>query len=241
VLDIAHIRKLTHEALTSARFTRQVSVCALATDGFAETTAALTAITSCSVTSIEAKVTQADLPQTIENYGPLATTLGALLVVEPDLSTETWRELLEGTVAFLRAQSFNVALKCRCNGPTGIGPDRLAAAIAAASDAGLPFKVTGGLHHPIVEPSVYSFPMGFLNVAAAVTIRRARHEEASEALVTRLLTNESMEPFSSPAELSFGGLSLSCNEVREARAAAHISIGSCSLHEPDKDLSRLLR
>jgi hypothetical protein len=241
VLDIDHLRKLTPEVLSAAGFTRPVSVCALATESVEDTTAALQQTTHIRIASIEVKVTPETLPKLLKHYTPLATSLGALLAVEPDLSTEAWRDSLDAIVALIRDHRTTVALKCRCSGPTRIGPERLAATIVAAADAQLAYKVTGGLHHPIVEAQVHPFPMGFLNVVAAVSIRRALGESAPESLLSKLLCNHSIQPFSSPEALSFEGLSLSYQEVRETRAVAHFSIGSCSLHEPDQDLSRLLR
>ena len=240
VLDTNHLCKLTPEALSTAGFTRPVSVCLLAAGNVDDTTATLQETPHIRIASIEVKVTTDSLPQLLTHYAPLATRLGALLAVEPDLSTAVWRDSLKAVVEIVRGHGTTVALKCRCTGPTGIGPDRLAAAIAAAADARLPYKVTGGLHYPLVEPQRHPFPMGFLNVAAAVCARRARGESASENLLSQLLRNDSMRPFLSSEELSFEGLSLSSKEVREARAVAHISIGSCSVHEPDQDLIRLL-
>jgi hypothetical protein len=239
VLDVASLKKLTSEALAAAGFLRPVSVCVLASDPAQDTIKAITETRNCRISSIEAKVTPASLQETVAAYAPLANRLGALLAVEPDLSQDSWQDVLETTVAHLATQRFKVALKCRCSGPTGIGSDRVAAAIASASDRKLAFKVTGGLHHPIVEPGEHSFPMGFLNVAAAVVIRRHCGEKATEALLAQILTNDSIAQYSSGTGLSFEDISLTSKEVHAARAQAHLSVGSCNLHEPDSDLSRL--
>jgi hypothetical protein len=239
VLDITNLRKLTSEALASAGFYRPISVCALASEQVSETIKAITEARICRINSIEAKVTPTSLQETISNYAPLASRLGALLAIEPDLSQDTWREVLEETAAHLSAQKFKVALKCRCSGPTGIGPDRLAAAIAVACDRKLGFKVTGGLHHPLVEPSEHSFSIGFLNVAAAVVMRRHWGDKASELLLARLLVNDSVAPYSQSEGISFEEFSLSTKEIHAARTQSLLSVGSCSLREPDDDLSRL--
>lgn len=239
VLDVASLKKLTSEALGAAGFFRPVSVCILASEPAPETIRVITETRNCRISSIETKVTPASLHETVASYAPLANRLGALLAIEPDLSQDSWRDVLDATVAHLSTQRFKVALKCRCSGPVGIGPERLAAAIAAACDRRIAFKVTGGLHHPIVEPSEHSFPMGFLNVAAAVVMRRHCGNRATEDLLARLLVNDSIAPYSSGSELSFEEITLSSKEVHAARSQSHLSVGSCSLREPDSDLSRL--
>ncbi|MCB0338257.1 MAG: hypothetical protein KDD53_01575, partial [Bdellovibrionales bacterium] len=57
--------------------------------------------------------------------------------------------------------------------------------------------------------------------------------------ILELLNNSDPNSFNFSEGLHWMDFSLSATEVERARNAAHFSIGSCSLHEPDADLKRL--
>jgi hypothetical protein len=78
--------------------------------------------------------------------------------------------------------------------------------------------------------------MGFLNVAAAVMLKRAVKDSLSESSLAQILTNSSYQSFSWRNGLRFGDLAISLEQLTAAKNLAHFSIGSCSLHEPDADL-----
>ena len=240
VLDTAHARKLLSLDLAAIGFSRPLSLCLLATEGPDETLQLADGLIARGIrlSSIEAKSSPGSCDSTASSLAPIADKHTALLAIEPDLSQEGWRANLEEAVNVSRSAP-KVALKCRCTGPTGIGPDRLSPALCAAADAGIPFKVTGGFHHPIVEPSRHPYPMGFLNLAVAVMLRRGLGPAASESDLASLLTNGSVEAFSLTHGVSALGLSLPVKALQEARSRAPFSIGSCSLTEPDADLARL--
>jgi hypothetical protein len=157
--------------------------------------------------------------------------------VEPNLSGEGWIDLLSRTIDSLRGRP-GFALKARCTGPTGIGPDRLSEVVVRAAHAGLALKVTGGLHHPIVEPERYGNTLGFLNLACAVFLSRALLERMTAQQAGELLVNRDA------GALRFGEGVTYKEHTIDRRALAHakqtpFSIGSCSLSEPDDDLFRL--
>jgi hypothetical protein len=54
-----------------------------------------------------------------------------------------------------------------------------------------------------------------------------------------ILINQDAKAFSFGERLGFKDLSISIKELGTAKASGHFSIGSCSLHEPDEDLSRI--
>jgi hypothetical protein len=237
---------LATEDLSQLGFNRSVSVCVLATEPVANVITSATTLanttsggTSFIIASIEAKGSLETLDTLLAELAPFAQTLNALLAIEFDLSTARWREIMSEGIARIHSSPYRVALKCRATGPTGIGPKRLTAAICLTSDAGLPLKVTGGFHHPIVEPSQHSYPMGFLNLAAAVMFRRVLGRAASEEILSELLTNQLISELTCENGVHFRSLHISHKELAEAKAMAHFSIGSCSLHEPDEDLTRL--
>ncbi len=248
VLDAKHARLLLGVVKSGkSGFSRPIRLALLATDGSASTCelalelveGSANSPTPISISSIEAKCSPEECATTAALFRGCCAKLEAMLSIEPDLSVEAWRESLLEAVRAAEAEPAPVALKCRCTGPTGIGAARLAQAIAEACDARLPFKVTGGFHHPVVEPKAHEYPMGFLNLAAAVMFRRALGHEAPLAALEQLLSSADPLAISFNRGLVFDSLAISFEELRRAKAASPFSIGSCSLHEPDADLRRL--
>lgn len=247
VLDTNHARMLTKIQRGDSPFSRPVRLCLLATEQphmIAELSDTLSESAArggieMSLSSLEVKVSLGTAEEITASLEGPARKHGALLALEPELSAQHWEEALHEVVALASRERGLIALKCRCTGPTGIGAARLTRAIVQACDARIPFKVTGGFHHPIVEPARHSYPMGFLNLTAAVALRTVLKAKATEATLCRLLTNDSASAFSFASGLSVLGLSLTLPEVVMARGDLRFSIGSCSLREPDNDLIRL--
>lgn len=248
VLDTRHAHLLLGAVRNgSSGFTRPIRLVLLATESpaavceLAEELVHDTAATAnpIAISAIEAKSPQGSCAATIALFRACCIKLSAALAIEPELSVEPWRESLLEAVRAAFTEAGLVALKCRCTGPTGIAASRLAQAIAEACDAEIPFKVTGGFHHPIAEPAAHEYPMGFLNLAAAVMFRRALGHAAPLEILERLLTNSSAAALSLTTGLAFENLLLSAAKLQAAKKEAHFSIGSCSLHEPDADLLRL--
>ena len=117
--------------------------------------------------------------------------------------------------------------------------------LRTAVSAGVPFKATAGLHHPIraryrltYEPDSPSGTMyGFLNLFLAAAFLR---QGMSDADAARLLEE------GDPASLAFdrGGVTwrghrLEAEALVEARARGLSSFGSCSFEEPIGDLASL--
>jgi hypothetical protein len=101
--------------------------------------------------------------------------------------------------------------KVRCGGESVPSVATLATFIRACREAGVPFKATAGLHHPLRRGEEH----GFLNLLAA----------AASDDIEAMLQSEDHE------------LLLSA-DPRRAREALR-SIGSCSFWEPVDDLKRL--
>jgi hypothetical protein len=108
--------------------------------------------------------------------------------------------------------------------------------------AGVPFKATAGLHHPVrgmraltYEPDSPSAVMhGFLNLFIAATLVKS-HTPHSEAL--QLIEEESPEAF----QFDDNGVrwrehSLTSEEIAETRRSFAIAFGSCSFEEPISEL-----
>jgi len=124
---------------------------------------------------------------------------------------EGWRETL-GEIAEAGAKA-----KVRCGGATVPSEAQLAAFVVGARDAGVEWKATAGLHHPVRSEREH----GFLNLLLAA----ARAEDgADEAAVRAVLAERD------PAAL---------REAVERPRARFRSIGSCSFAEPVEDLQAL--
>jgi len=112
-------------------------------------------------------------------------------------------------------------------------------------DAGVPFKATAGLHHPVcaVYPLTYetnapSAPMfGFLNVWLAAGVLSLRGSD-DDALVILQETDPSAFRFT-PTFVAWRDIRLSVEAVYRLRVHGANAFGSCSFTEPVADLERL--
>jgi hypothetical protein len=112
-------------------------------------------------------------------------------------------------------------------------PQDLARFIAACAAAGLPFKATAGLHHPLRHDSATlgAKEFGFLNVLVAAALAAAAR--LPEADLSALVADESADAFAFTGEaLRYRDHALTTDQVAEARQKFAISFGSCSFAEP---------
>jgi hypothetical protein len=130
----------------------------------------------------------------------------------------------------------------------GITPDAipsvhsLAAYVIHCAERRLPFKATAGLHHPIrrvhrltYEPDACSAIMhGFINVFLAAGF--AWHGERE---IQPILDETDASAFRFDDRAHWRDLSLSIEEVTEARRSFAHSFGSCSFEEPIEGLQTL--
>jgi hypothetical protein len=124
-------------------------------------------------------------------------------------------------------------------------PSNLIRFIRACVNAGVPFKATAGLHHPLCGSYALTYvadssraPMyGFLNVflAAAFVADGLTDENAAS-----LLAEESADAFRfADGAVEWRGRSLGEPELARARREVATSFGSCSFREPIADLQAL--
>jgi len=119
-------------------------------------------------------------------------------------------------------------------------PEQLARFIAACASAGVPFKATAGLHHPLrhFSETVGTDEFGFLNVFTAGILARATTIDERE--LAAVLVDQSPESFDfSDDQLSYGNRAVDVDAIRDAREKFAISYGSCSFTEPLADLRSL--
>jgi hypothetical protein len=111
--------------------------------------------------------------------------------------------------------------KIRCGGAEVPSPDELGRFLTVCRAAGVAFKATAGLHHPLAAEGRH----GFLNVLAACTF------EDAAALVGDVEL--------SPASLRWNGREAGAEELERVRREQLVAVGSCSFFEPLEDLRAL--
>jgi hypothetical protein len=135
----------------------------------------------------------------------------------------------------------HLGAKIRCGGLTADAfpsVEELATFVLAAAAAGVPFKATAGLHHPVRgQGSVGDADMhGFLNILVACALAQ-RGDTESCAIV---LAEEDPSAFRlDRTGLSWRTLHVSEEELAAVRERAFVSYGSCSFAEPVSDLGTL--
>ncbi len=155
-----------------------------------------------------------------------------------------WREAVGGAITALARHNVGggppVGFKVRCGGVTADAfptPEQVAFVLAACRDAGVPFKATAGLHHPVrhLDRTIGAMMHGFLNVFGAGILAHAL--DLTEASLRQLLRGESIKAFSfDESGFAFQDLSINAKQVARAREAFAMSYGSCSFDEPREDL-----
>jgi len=117
--------------------------------------------------------------------------------------------------------------KIRTGGDAVPSIEHVAEFIRACNSAGVAFKATAGLHHPIRNGAVH----GFVNVFLAA----AMIEHAEE-----ILREEDGSAFSFSDEgASWHGHAISTEQLANVRKNFALSFGSCSFEEPIDDLKAL--
>ncbi len=112
--------------------------------------------------------------------------------------------------------------------------------IVACARAGVSFKATAGLHHPLrhYSEAVTTNEHGFLNVFAAATF--AHTYDWDEDAIRTLLEDEDASSFAfAPDQLTYHDTTVSTEEIEHTRNLIAISFGSCSFDEPREDLRAL--
>jgi hypothetical protein len=146
----------------------------------------------------------ADLVATYRALQPLGVETYFELVLD-----ESWRDSVPAAIGAVAAVGGRV--KLRCGGASIPSVEQVALVIACCREAGVPFKATAGLHHPVRRGEEH----GFLNLLAATTAAPDR----LQAVLT---------------ETDAAALALS-----DDGRAFFTSFGSCSWEEPVEGLREL--
>ena len=129
-----------------------------------------------------------------------------------------------------------IGLKVRCGGgePTDVpAVDHVAALIVACRDAGIPFKATAGLHHPVrhYDDGLDTEMHGFLNIFAAAVL--AAEHTLNPSDVKAILREDTADNFRFLKDaVAWRDLTASLDGVQHARDTLALSFGSCSFEEP---------
>ena len=134
-------------------------------------------------------------------------------------------------------------LKIRCGGPDPSyipSAEHVALAIGRCRDAGVRFKATAGLHHPIrhFKDAYGRMAHGFLNVFGAAVL--AAEHNLDDADLQAILRDDTANHFRFDKDtFSWTDLSAQLEAIRYARERLALSFGSCSFEEPRDDLKEL--
>ena len=251
VLDASSAQKLASKAPREWGYSRTPSICLLATE------APTSVLSICNellhkrasepsryaVASIETRCTADSITGIIETFSEYCSKHCIILALEPNLSGAQWRSELEEClkrISHTGAKQGTLALKVRCSGDTAITIDKAPIIIEEVTARGVHLKLTGGLHHPVVESEGYRNTFGFLTFAAAVMFRRALGARFSLEQCARLLSSGSITSLAFGDTMSFEELTITRIDLVKAKNSALFTIGTCSLREPDEDLVRLV-
>lgn len=147
------------------------------------------------------------------------------------------------TIASLRRRRLRpVGAKLRTGGVTADAfpePEEVATFIAACQDAGLPFKVTAGLHDPVRHrhPELDVMRHGFLNLLVTAALAG---EGAAVADLTAAIADTDSEAFTvTTTGLSWRGRRIAAGSLLAMRHRLFPAYGSCSFDEPVAGLAAM--
>lgn len=189
--------------------------------------------------------------QTLEVHGetlPAAALLaaaealpGVQVYVEPKWPPKLWPKQREDLLSFLtqaKASGRPIGLKVRGAGDQAVTKQLLATLIQDVAHLRIPFKVTQGLHHPILEPR-HKNRLGFLNAAAALRLRQVHGVAFGRAAIREMLRENRADAYDFSDGIAWRSYRLDAGQLRAVKAGIPFAVGSCSLQEPDADLARL--
>ena len=161
-----------------------------------------------------------------------------------------WNEDPRGLVASIGGDSStgaNAKIRTGHVDPSRIPPvEALARFISVCAQAGVPFKSTAGLHHPIrgtypltYDPDPFTTVMhGYLNVFIASALAHAHRIDGSTIARILHVTDASSFVFDDET-ITWEDLTISSDQIVRSRERLACSFGSCSFTEPTEELASL--
>lgn len=202
---------------------------------------------------LDAASTKAKFRMRIDAVEAKGTLLEGISALAP-LCSPSWTLYVEipfgsGIERHVEAvRALGACVKLRTGGVTADAfpsADALANALEACAAAGVPFKATAGLHHPLrgSYPLTYAIDadrglmFGYLNVLAAAVLVRRR---APHADVVAMLEEKDANAFrAKDGGLVWRDQSLSADDIHAVRTTQYHGFGSCSFREPLDELRSL--
>jgi hypothetical protein len=166
----------------------------------------------------------------------------------------TWRATVAAVVAGIARERASetaaprtgcrpAGFKLRCGGQTPStfpSVEQVAFTLKACANAGVPLKLTAGLHHPLPrrDGSGSARMHGFVNVFVASILAQARGLPEEE--LRAVLEEENPEHFHFGTDgFSWTSHHVSLAEMETGRREGILSFGSCSFDEPRDDLKKM--
>jgi hypothetical protein len=198
-----------------------------------------------SVEAVESRLADDDVGGAASRLVDAARSLGAvrawLEIPWDELPSDAWPAATTA-VADAGAGDVEVGVKVRCGGASAEAvppPSTLASILVCCRDAGVPLKATAGLHHPFrhPDPATGGMQHGFVNLGVAAALALARGLGAPD--VAEVLSDEDDGAFVLGGTVGWRDLTLSADEIADARRRLFAGFGSCSFREPVDDLVAL--
>jgi hypothetical protein len=151
--------------------------------------------------------------------------------------------VLDAMAAHNQTSISQIGFKMRTGGlePTAFPKaEHLAYAIVACHRAGIHFKATAGLHHPVraYHESVQTKMYGFFNLFGAAVLTAVH--DLDESTVQAILLDEDAAHFQfDETGFTWNNLSAPLSDITRLRNTFALSVGSCSFDEPREAMHTL--
>ncbi|MHB1423376.1 MAG: hypothetical protein ACYC3I_09335 [Gemmataceae bacterium] len=178
-----------------------------------------------------------DLPESAES---LFKTVRVFPVAELYAFCESTGRAEELVEQLARLPGEHAGFKLRCGGLEASAfpsSEQIAAVLTRCCEAGIPFKATAGLHHPLprFDATVQARMHGFINVFLAGAFAYCRNLSVEQ--IQRLLDDDQADHFTFTHKgVRWQKHRATTAEIAEARRNFVRSFGSCSFEEPRQDL-----
>jgi hypothetical protein len=155
--------------------------------------------------------------------------------------TESWHADVIKMATELARAGEGFGFKIRTGGLTADlypSPKEIAQAMHACRDAGVPFKATAGLHHPIrhTQPGEKLIQHGFVNVFGAAAFAHGAALQVDD--LELVIDDRELTDFAFGIDgFTWRQYSVGIQAVRDARSKLGFSYGSCNFDEPLEDLA----
>ena len=172
--------------------------------------------------------------------GPSRLAVEIPFLSDPDTPEPAAHAVAEANrkAAHGRAGRAVFAVKVRCGGEGVPSPEALAHALTAARRAGVAFKATAGLHHPLRHATVVGpVAHGFVSVFGGAVLA-AVHDLGADDLA-EILDSRDAAAWTLGDTLAWNRLAARPEQVEAARERVALAYGSCSFDEPAGDLRAL--